>query len=637
MCGIVGEWRLDGRAVIADRLIAARDTLIARGPDDAGVYVDGAIGLAHRRLSIIDLSPAGRMPMSNADGSVWGVFNGELYNFRALRAELEAHGHTFRSRSDSEVVIHAYEQWGTECFRRFDAMFAVAIWDRSTRRLVLARDLAGEKPLYYAFAPGRHLLFGSTLTALLAYHEVAATVDPESLRDYAEFGYVPAPRSILRDVHKLEPGTSLVFQPDAPPRAHRYWSLEHVATEPRTGPAPTLECATDELHDRLRRAVRARMESDVPLGAFLSGGIDSSLVVALMAERQSKGVQTFTIGYSDPRFDESGHAARIAQHLGVTNTIMMLTPADVLRELAEVTRAFDEPMADYSVLPSLAVARLARQHVTVALTGDGADEAFGGYRYYNGTRIFERVAGIVPRWLRARLARRAALVPAPRLERAIRRSVSEDAGVFFGRSGFYRGATSGPRLKEVLPRSSGRLAPEERVAEYVRAHATLSATEAGMLWDATHTLPDAWLTKVDRTTMAVGLEARAPFLDRSVLEYAFRLPLPFRVRGLQRKVILRRVLARHVPRALFERPKQGFTAPLKTWFAKELRDELHARLAPARIARFEVFDPRAVQAVLADHEAGRVDHTQLLWALFHLDRWREAYVDVPRPRVESVA
>jgi asparagine synthase (glutamine-hydrolysing) len=624
MCGIVGEWRLDGRIVDRDRLLAARDRLTARGPDDAGDYIEGSVGLGHRRLSIIDLSPAGRMPMSNEEGDVWAVFNGEIYNFETLRTELEGHGHVFRSRTDSEVVIHAYEQWGTDSFARFDGMFGLAIWDRRSRRMVLARDITGEKPLHYYVRPGQVMLFASTIKALLASPEVARDVDPDALMRYAELGFVPAPNCIIRGIRKVEPGSFVVFDERGAAVCSRYWSLETAIEPPQSTRVLSLDQATDELHDLLRAAVKTRLVADVPLGAFLSGGVDSSIVVALMAETSARSVRTFTIGFRDREFDESEYAHRVAKHLGVENTTMVLSADDVLRELPEVTRAFDEPMADYSALPSLAVARMARRHVTVALTGDGADEAFGGYRYYGATRLFERAATMIPKRIRTRMAQAAALVPDARVRRALSRAGPVDAAAYFGQSGFYRGGT-GRGLQYILPRTAA--AVPEAVAAYVRSFPALRPTEAGMLYDATHTLPDAWLAKVDRTSMAVGLETRAPFLSRNVLEYAFRLPLDYRVRGSEKKIALRRVLSRYLPSELVDRPKQGFTAPMRRWFANELRDELHDRLAPARIARFGVFESAGVQKLLTEQDGGKVDHTQLLWSLFHLDRWYEAYVE----------
>ena len=624
MCGIVGVFRLDGGIVDEHVLLRARDRLLQRGPDDAGLEVLGPVGLGHRRLSIIDLSAQGRMPMANETERVWAVFNGEIYNFQVLRSELVAKGHTFRSHTDSEVAIHAYEEWGTDCFARFDGMFALAIWDADRRQLILARDITGEKPLFYAHRSGRSAVFGSSLAALLEFPEVARVIDRNALVQYMGFGFVPAPNSIVENVRKVEPGSFVIIDEKSEPVTRRYWRLEDRAGRERN-PA-TLDEATEQLDALFREVVRSRTIADVPVGAFLSGGIDSSLVVAMLAKTSTNLVRTFTIGFQDSQYDESEHAHRIAKHLGVENTMIVLSAQDVLHELPTVTEAFDEPMADYSALPSLAVARVARRHVKVALTGDGADEAFGGYRYYGGTQMFERFAQRLPRRMRGAIAGRAGKVPFPRLRRAIERASVADAASYFGRSGFYRGATANGSLARILGPTS-LPAAEDVVAEYVRAQAGLGAAEAGMLWDATHTLPDAWLAKVDRTTMAVSLEARAPFLARSVLEYGFSLPLEMRIRGTARKIILRRVLARYVPPELFERPKQGFTAPLRSWFANELHDELNDRLSAARVQRFGVFEPDAVQQLLMEQKSGAQDHTQLLWALFHLDRWYETYIE----------
>lgn len=620
MCGIVGIWHFDGEPVDEGELIAARDRLVTRGPDDAGLWIGGAVGLGHRRLSIIDLSPSGRMPMFNETGSIAAVFNGEIYNFKTLRDELSGTGHVFKSKTDSEVVVHAYEQWGTDCFRRFDGMFAIAVWDRAARRLVLARDIAGEKPLYFAHAHD-HVRFASTPKALLAFRNARNDINAKALRTYLELGYVPAPLCIFAGMAKVEPGAFVVIEPERPPRSARYWTLKTRAGSTKM----TEDDATDHLQSVLRAAVRSRLVADVPLGAFLSGGVDSSLIVAMMAEA-GKDVRSFTIGFQERAWDESEYAHRVAKHLGVENTVSILTPADVLRELPAVSEAFDEPMADSSVLPSLAVARLARRHVTVALTGDGADEAFGGYRYYSAVRLFETISQFVPRAVRQEVARRSGWMRSERLERALQRVAADDAAAYFGRSGFYRGATAGGAARRVINDAELDTPVEQRVAAEVRQLHGMRATEAALHWDASHTLPDAWLMKVDRTTMAVSLEARAPFLARSVLETAFALPLDARVRVRERKVVLRRLLARYLPADLIERPKQGFAPPVRSWFEKELASELRARLTFERMACFPVIDPQGVLNVLDEHRSGEADHTQLLWALFVLDRWRDAHV-----------
>lgn len=552
--------------------------------------------------------------MSNETGDVWAVFNGEIYNFVTLRRELEAAGHRFRSHTDSEVVIHAYEEWGTDCFRRFDGMFALAISDENNRRLVLARDIMGEKPLFYSHTPER-LRFASTLRPLLSS---PPPIDDRSLRLYLELGYVPAPFSLARGVSKLPPASFAVFQAKRPPEVSRYWKLESIAASTVN---VTYDAAVERLHELLRASVANRLVADVPLGAFLSGGIDSSLVVALMAEASKDRVETFTIGFDDPAADESEHALGVARHLGVSNERLVVSGADVIGELDAMTAAFDEPLADASVLPTLAVAKLARQHVTVSLTGDGADELFGGYRYYVGTDAFDRVARVIPSRLRRVMARGSSHIGNPRIARAIRRVTAEDGAEFFARSGFHRGGTADTSAAYVLGSTSRTI---DAIADDVRALRG-PIGHAAMTWDALHTLPDAWLAKVDRATMAVSLESRAPFLQRDVVELAFQLPFSYRIRRGVKKAPLRSILARYLPRALYERPKQGFAPPMKRWFARELRDELHDRLVPERLTHFPAIDTDGVMRMLASHERGESDHTQMLWALFCLDRWRERY------------
>lgn len=622
MCGIVGVWHLDGRSVEAAGVVRMRDTLVHRGPDDAGVWTDGSVGLGHRRLSIIDLSEAGRMPMSSPDGRVHAVFNGEVYNFRSLRRDLEAKGHTFRSETDSEVVLRAYEEWGTDCFQRFNGMFAVAIWDSRQRRMVLGRDPAGQKPLYYAHRPGRWLLCASTLAPLLNYAGAELGVDETVVRDYVRFGFPPDGKSMLRGVRTVPPGAYTVVEERGAPHTESYFDLvSYVETQPiQTGSERELLGRFREL---MRDAVRARTVADVPLGAFLSGGLDSSLIVSLMAEYERDAVKTYTIGFDERAFDESRHAAQIASHLGVDNTVKILRGDDVLEQLSDLVRYFDEPMADYSVLPTLAVSKLAREHVTVALTGDGADEEFGGYRYYVAQGIAEKYIDWVPQRIRTAIATGAGVLPHPGLRRIVQRSSATDAATFFGLGGFYRGATASAVERLLGPESS---APE-RVAEFLRAHPLRSSVEAGMLYDATHTLPSAWLHKVDRASMAVSLEARSPFLDRRVLEFAFSLPLSMRVRGREKKYIVRQLLREYLPDHLVDRPKQGFTAPVALWLRNELRGELGRSLGPETVRRRGYFDPSIVTRLVEEHLAESHDHAQLLWALLVLEWWLAHHVD----------
>jgi asparagine synthase (glutamine-hydrolysing) len=625
MCGIVGAWQLDGRAVDPASIENMRDTLIHRGPNDAGLWVDGPIGLGHRRLSIMDLSEAGRMPMCSPDGLVQSVFNGEIYNFRALRADLEAKGHRFRSEGDSEVVLRAYEQWGADCFNRFNGMFAIAVWDAREDRMILARDPAGQKPLYYAYEPGRWLLFGSTLAPLIRYAGAALEVDGSMVEEYVRFGFPTGNRAMLKGTHTVPPGSFVITKDDREPSVHHYFDLTAYAeqTPQRQGDE---RAHLEHFRDAMRHAVRSRLVADVPLGAFLSGGVDSSLIVALMAEHEPEAVNTYTIGFDEPEFDESEHAARIAAHLGVQNTVRVLRGQDVLDQLPDVVRYFDEPMADYSVLPTLAVSKLAREHVTVALTGDGADEEFGGYKYYLAQRAAERYMRAVPAAARSVVAKAARLLPHEGVQRIVARSAVADAGLFFGLGGFYRGAST-EGVNRLLGEEN--TAPK-RVAAFLEAHPLGGSVEAGMLYDATHTLPHAWLHKVDRASMAVSLEARSPFLDRRVLELAFALPLDMRIRGRHKKYIVRRLLRDYLPDNLIERPKQGFTAPMAYWLRNELRGELEGRLSQDTVARRGFFDPKRLWTLVGEHLNGTHDHAQLLWALLVLEWWMEHHIDYSR-------
>jgi asparagine synthase (glutamine-hydrolysing) len=602
-----------------------RDALIHRGPDDAGLWAERSVALGHRRLSVIDLSAAGRMPMGSPDGQVQAVFNGEVYNFRALRAELEGKGHAFHSETDSEVVLRSYEAWGSDCFDRFNGMFAIAIWDARKQRLVLARDPAGQKPLYYAYHPGRWLLLASTLAPLIRYAGAELEVDREVVKDYVRFGFPPDGRAMLRDVHTVPPGSFVIIEQDREPKVAQYFDLTRCAELTPTRKGDERE-HVEAFRDLMREAVRSRLVADVPLGAFLSGGVDSSLIVALMAEREPDAVKTYTIGFDQPEFDESEQAAQIAAHLGVQNTVRVLRGQDVLDQLPDLVRYFDEPMADYSVLPTLAVSKLAREHVTVALTGDGADEEFGGYKYYLAQRAAERYMNAVPAAARAVVAKAAHLIPTAGARRIAARSGATNAALFFGLGGFYRGATT---------EAVNRLLGEEgeapmRVAAFLGAHPLGSTVEAGMLYDATHTLPHAWLHKVDRASMAVSLEARSPFLDRRVLELAFSLPLDMRIRGRHKKYIVRRLLRDYLPVELIERPKRGFTAPVAYWLRTDLRGELEDRLSEETVAKRGFFDPNRVRTLVREHLEGTHDHAQLLWALLALEWWIEHHIDYSR-------
>lgn len=626
MCGVLGIWNLDGQPVDPDALARARDTMTMRGPDDAGLWIDGPVGLAHRRLSILDLSPAGRMPMGNQDGSVQVAFNGEIYNFRELRAELEQLGHRFRSHTDSEVIVHGYAQWGLDCFARFDGMFAIGLWDGQARRMVLARDPHGKKPMYY-HQDARRLLFASTLAPLAAWPGFPRRLDREALIEYASYGYVHAPRSFFANTAKVRPGHVVVIDARGARQERCYWSLIEAATRGAAGAVLGQDAAVERLEELFTAAVRKRLVADVPVGAFLSGGIDSSLVVAMLRHLGVSGVRTFTIGFDAGEFDETRHAQAVARATGVDNTVFRMRAADLLRFVPDIPRYFDEPMADFSLFPTLAVAQLAKQHVSVVLTGDGADELWGGYERLYATHLFDRFVRPVPAALRGRLAPLGRRLPHRRLAEFCRKSAAATTGEFFGE---FLDLGRRFELDRLLAGGGAGEPPERRVADFV-ARLTrapgLSATEAALLFEATHTMVDGILVKVDRGTMAFSLEARCPFLDKALSEFAVTRPLGQRLSVLGRKILLKRLLYRHLPRALFDRPKQGFSPPLREWFKHELREPLQDALSAATLRRRGLFDPDGVATMLRRHLAGEVNYTKPLWALFMLELWMQRYLD----------
>ncbi|HEY2881564.1 MAG TPA: asparagine synthase (glutamine-hydrolyzing) [Pirellulales bacterium] len=632
MCGIFGVWNWDGAPVALDDLIAARDTMDYRGPDDAGHYISGNVGLAHRRLSFVDLSSAGRMPMSNETGDVWATFNGEIYNYQQLRDQLIAKGHQFRTRTDSETIIHAYEEWGTDCFNMLSGMFAIGIWDGRKRQMVLARDPHGKKPLYYFARPNCGLVYASVLQPLAAWPWFPRDVNERSLYRYITHLYVPSPDSIFRDTYKLPPGHFAVFEEDGRSEVKTYWSIVDVANQEPFPERPEAEYLA-EIKSRIQEAVRRRLMGDVPVGAFLSGGIDSSLVVALMKEVCTYPVRTFTIGFNSDQYDESRYAIQVAKHLNVDNTCLMMDGRELLELLPDIIRYYDEPMADYSSLCTMAVSQLAHQHVKAVLSGDGGDEFFGGYQGYLALKIFETYSGIVPHPVRQLVSKLSPLCPFPRIRKLVRRSGAVDAGMFYG-----KGQNAGRHidLETIIPREHLVELPEDEVPEFIRSRSNRSPVESAMLYDATHTMIDAFLHKVDRATMAFSLEARCPLLDKEFTEYAVRLPMSLRVHGFQKKYALRKLLAEYLPRHLIDRPKTGFTPPLRDWFRKDLREMLTDMLSPATVAARGYFKPEGVNRLLREHLQEAADHTQLLWNLLMLEMWFRKFEDAPTARPEAV-
>jgi asparagine synthase (glutamine-hydrolysing) len=637
MCGIAGillPASADRRRLAPVGAMAA--VLRHRGPDGGGVWSDADAGLAlgHRRLAIVDLSAAGRQPMHSHGERLVVAYNGEIYNSAAMRSELEAKGYRFRGHSDTEVMLAGFESFGIETsLQRMAGMFALGLWDRTNRVLHLVRDRMGKKPLYVALVEGA-LLFASELKAFRAFPGFEPEVDRRALAAVLRQGWVPDDQCIWQGVFKLPPGTMLsVGAGDLAAasigslqrRVRPWWSLAEAARSgqqaPSGLPAGELEHELDRL---LRTVVRERMVADVPLGAFLSGGIDSALVASLMQAQSAQPVRTFTIGFDDARYDEAGAAAAVAQHLGTEHTEFRLTAADARAVIPDLPRTWDEPFADESQIPTLLVSRLARQHVTVALTGDGGDEGFGGYsRHFMSARIAPLFG--LPLALR-RAAGAALRTLPPDAWDAMLRSIGLASGVLSGgnlqKLGGVLGAADERELYQRFTTFGRTSAALGQAAAAMDAVPPLPDLAARLMYrDMTQYLPGDILVKLDRASMAVSLEARCPLLDHRVIEFAWRLPTAMKLRGGQGKWLLRQVLGRYVPNRLFERPKHGFNVPIGAWLKGPLRDWAGDLLAAGRLRREGLLDPVRVQACWREHLDGRRDHAGELWAILMVQAW----------------
>jgi len=619
MCGICGILSLDG-GERQERVRVMAGTLAHRGPDDDGVWTDSRAGVAlgHRRLSILDLSPLGRQPMVSASDRFVICFNGEVFNFARLRAELEPLGHAFRGGSDTEVMLAAIEQWGlASAVKRFVGMFAFALWDRQERTLSLVRDRLGIKPLYYGQA-GRDFVFGSELKALRAHPDFDGGIDRAALTLYFRHNYIPAPHSIHKNARKLPPGHILTLAAGREPALTQYWSAAEAyargAAEPFAG---SEDEALKELSVLLTDAVGLRMLSDVPLGAFLSGGIDSSLVAALMQVQSTRPVKTFSIGFAEKRYDEAPHARAVAAHLGTDHTEFQLSQQDLLDIVPLAATWWDEPFADPSQIPTYAVCRLARRHVTVALSGDGGDELFLGYARYPYALAWRERLDRHPRLLRRAAATLARLRAAEALPGCLRWRL--DALGLTDFAAMYK------RLLSHHPEPARLVIGAEQ--EPPTALDILSPGDdlwrSMSLWDVLLYLPDDILTKVDRASMAVSLEARVPLLDHRVVEFAASLPTSWLVQGGQGKMPLRRLLHAHVPRELVDRPKMGFGVPLDLWLKAELRPWAEALLDETAMRRAGMLDARMVQRLWRGYLAGRNNEFALLWCVLMYQNWSQ--------------
>lgn len=653
MCGIAGFLGISSGVGIHELQSIARrmaDTLVHRGPDDSGIWVDGSAGIAlgHRRLSILDLSPEGHQPMHSACGRYVIVFNGEIYNYLDIREEVEGQSQgiapTWRGHSDTEVILAAICQWGLEAaLKRFVGMFAIALWDREERVLHLVRDRMGEKPLYYGWM-NQSFLFGSELKALRTHPEFKAEINRDALALFLRHNYIPAPYSIYRDVFKLLPGTILSIRAvsqNTRPTPVAYWSIKECA---EVGLRSPFEGSNDEavacLENLIRDSVRQQMVADVPLGAFLSGGIDSSTVVALMQSQSTRPVKTFTIGFTEEGYNEAEDAKAVARHLGTEHTELYVTPKEAMDVIPRLPALYDEPFSDSSQIPTFLVSQLARKHVTVSLSGDGGDELFGGYnRYFWGRSIWKKTG-----WLPGPIKSAASL--------ALTSLSPQDWDSLFDKGGFLlpdkiKQKTPGDKLHKLAEILAAR-SPEEIYTGLVShwknpAEVVMGAQEPPTalsdirkwadLPDFTHRmmyldmvtyLPDDILVKVDRASMGVSLESRVPFLDHRVVEFAWRIPLEMKIRNNRGKWVLRQVLYKHVPKELIERPKMGFGVPIDEWLRGPLREWAEALLDKKRLLREGFFNPQPIRHKWQEHLAGTRNWQYYLWDVLMFELWLEA-------------
>jgi asparagine synthase (glutamine-hydrolysing) len=626
MCGINGIVYSDPqRPVNYDDLKRMCRTMVHRGPDDEGFYVRGNAGLAMRRLNVIDLV-TGHQPIGNEDGRVQIVFNGEIYNFPELRTAMEKKGHRFATNTDTEAIVHLYEEYGADCVDKLNGMFAFAIWDERDGSLFLARDRLGVKPLYY-FVDDHGLVFGSELKALLAYKNIPRRLSLEALDAFLTAEYIPAPLSIFDGVYKLPPAHRLFFR-NGKVSTDRYWHLQF----------DTMRGTEEEFSERLvallKDAVRIRLISDVPLGAFLSGGVDSSTVVCLMSEIMDRPVKTFSIGFEDPSYNELEYARAVAEKLGTEHHEMTIQP-DVVHLVQDLVRYLDEPLADVSVFPTYLVSQLARRHVTVALSGDGGDELFAGYDWYVAGKLasyYDKLPGFVKRgWVPAIVG---SIPPSAqkkglsnKLKRFVEGSLLPESLQHFRWSMFASEATKKRLYSEDLRRSLGQSSGYERFLGHLEPCANADPLWQQQVADIGTYLPDDILVKVDRMSMANSLEARGPFLDYRVVEFAAGLPSHFKLKGFQTKYLLKRCMASRLPETILNRKKEGFSIPMKNWLKQELRPLMQDVLSPARMQRSGFFNGSYVQRLITEHLDGVANHSHQLWSLMMFEIWQDSYLD----------
>jgi len=641
MCGIVGFATSHKFIQFKNDLKKAVSSLSHRGPDADGVWYDrtAGIGLGHRRLAVIDLSPAGKQPMASDDQAALIAYNGEVYNFQTLRATLAQHGRRFRTDTDTEVIVNAYSKWGTSFLERLTGMFAIALWDREKKQMLLARDRLGIKPLYYYF-DGQTFLFASELNALMKFSAFRRDIDEDALPLFLHYQYIPAPKSIFKNTYKLPPGCYALFDGHQL-RIERFW--DHPSITPLTNNIRT-DDALEQLDHLLTRCVADRLISDAPLGALLSGGIDSSMVVALMQKISATPVQTFSIGFSEPEYNEAPWAAQVARHLGTRHTELYADPLDALNLIPRLPEIYDEPFADSSAIPTLLVSQLARSKVTVALSGDGGDEQFCGYVRYHSTASMADVFNKAPVLIRRHLAHLLSRLPSQWIASCYmpwRRFLPQRYQVANFQDKWEKliRILDKNRLQDIyrmtislwsdseLNALINRRRPASIYENCFERSETWPTLSRLMYTDQRTYLPDALLTKVDRASMSVALEVRVPLLDHRIVEFTAKLPEHLKYQNGTGKYLLQKLLARYLPRQLFERPKMGFGVPLDGWLRHELKELLTDYLSYDRLKREGLFNPSEVERKIKAHLTGQANEQYRLWALLMWEMWREKWMN----------
>ena len=624
MCGIVGIFDLNGTGPIdRDLLHQMNETQFHRGPDEGGIHIEPGVGLAHRRLSIIDLS-SGQQPLFNEDGSVVVTYNGEIYNFPELMDELKQAGHIFKTHCDTEVIVHAWEQWGEQCIERFRGMFAFAVWDRNQHTLFLGRDRLGIKPLYYAQLASGQLIFASELKALLPHPDLPRQTDIRAVEDYFAYGYVPEPKTILEGVHKLPPGYTLTLRRgEVMPTPKQYWDVPFAPLEQMSP-----EDAQNELIDRLREAVRIRMVAEVPLGAFLSGGVDSSAVVAMMAGLSSDPVNTCSISFGDPKFNEAEFAAQVAQQYHTNHHVDQVDPDD-FDLIDKLALLYDEPYADSSAIPTYRVCELARKRVTVALSGDGGDENLAGYRRYRWHSYEEQMRSIMPFGLRRPLFGCLAHIY-PKLDwapKVLRAKATFQALARDSVEGYFHSVSvmGDPLRQQLYSADFKRKLQGYQAIEVMREHDRNAPdhplSRVQYLDMKTYLVGDI-LTKVDRASMAHALEVRVPILDHKLVEWMSGLPPELKLDGREGKYVFKKALEPHLPHDILYRPKMGFSVPLASWFRGPLRQRVRDALLGSVLADSGIFNQKFLQQMVDQHQSGMRDYSASIWSLLMFEAYQ---------------